>query len=158
MTPQARSRPKVASALLPIAIAALATGVFVFNALASPEVTLSGGYAIAVLMAGRFCHVRGVLLVTAGCVSLALLSVSLNGEHVIDVSGRIVAIAVTGLLVMQGQSAQARLRHQAGLLELTHDRIFVRGMDDVITYWNRGAEELYGWTREKRRSARSLIS
>jgi PAS domain S-box-containing protein len=35
---------------------------------------------------------------------------------------------------------------QASLLELTHDSIFVRGMDDVITFWNRGAEELYGWT------------
>jgi len=34
---------------------------------------------------------------------------------------------------------------QASLLNLTHDTIFVRGMSDVITYWNRGAEELYGW-------------
>jgi PAS domain S-box-containing protein len=34
---------------------------------------------------------------------------------------------------------------QASLLNLTHDSIFVRGIGDVITYWNRGAEELYGW-------------
>lgn len=34
---------------------------------------------------------------------------------------------------------------QASLLNLTHDSIFVRDMSDVITYWNRGAEELYGW-------------
>jgi len=38
---------------------------------------------------------------------------------------------------------------QASLLELTHDTIFVRDMDDVITYWNRGAEELYGWTADQ---------
>lgn len=37
---------------------------------------------------------------------------------------------------------------QASLLNLTHDSIFVRGIDDVITYWNRGAQELYGWTAE----------
>ncbi len=37
---------------------------------------------------------------------------------------------------------------QASLLNLTHDTIFVRDMNDVISYWNRGAEELYGWTAE----------
>jgi PAS domain S-box-containing protein len=35
---------------------------------------------------------------------------------------------------------------QANLLNLTHDTIFVRDMNDIITYWNRGAQELYGWT------------
>jgi PAS domain S-box-containing protein len=38
---------------------------------------------------------------------------------------------------------------QASLLNLTHDTIFVRDMSDVITYWNRGAQELYGWTPEE---------
>jgi PAS domain S-box-containing protein len=37
------------------------------------------------------------------------------------------------------------LRERANLLDLTHDTVFVRDMRDVITYWNRGAEELYGW-------------
>jgi PAS domain S-box-containing protein len=35
---------------------------------------------------------------------------------------------------------------QASLLELTHDTIFVRDWNDAITYWNRGAQELFGWT------------
>jgi len=38
---------------------------------------------------------------------------------------------------------------QARLLDLTHDTIFVRDMDDIITYWNRGAQELYGWTAQE---------
>ncbi len=40
----------------------------------------------------------------------------------------------------------AERTQQASLLDLTHDTIFVRDMNDVITYWNRGAEELFGWT------------
>lgn len=41
------------------------------------------------------------------------------------------------------------LRERASLLDLTHDTIFVRDMNDVITYWNRGAEQRYGWTSEE---------
>src|SRR6202790_2674298 len=40
----------------------------------------------------------------------------------------------------------AERTQQASLLNLTHDPIFVRDMNDVIAYWNRGAQELYGWT------------
>src|SRR5438067_5432102 len=41
------------------------------------------------------------------------------------------------------------LREHASLLNLTHDTIFVRDIDDVITYWNRGAEKRYGWSSEE---------
>ncbi len=41
------------------------------------------------------------------------------------------------------------LREQASPLNLTHDSIFVRNTNDAITYWNRGAEELYGWKAEE---------
>jgi PAS domain S-box-containing protein len=42
----------------------------------------------------------------------------------------------------------AERTQQASLLNLTHDTIFVRDMNGVITYWNRGAQELFGWTPE----------
>jgi PAS domain S-box-containing protein len=45
--------------------------------------------------------------------------------------------------------AEEALRERAQLLDLTHDTIFVRDMNDVITFWNRGAEELYGWESEQ---------
>jgi PAS domain S-box-containing protein len=41
------------------------------------------------------------------------------------------------------------LRERASLLDLTHDTVFVRDMYDVITSWNRGAEELYGWSSQE---------
>ncbi len=43
----------------------------------------------------------------------------------------------------------AKRTEQASLLNLTHDTIFVRDMSDIISYWNRGAEELYGWRAEE---------
>ena len=50
---------------------------------------------------------------------------------------------------LERRRAEDRLRQLVGLLDLTHDTIFVRDMNDVITYWNRGAEELYGWRKEE---------
>ena len=36
------------------------------------------------------------------------------------------------------------------LLELTFDAVFVRRLgDQVITYWNAGCEELYGWPADE---------
>jgi PAS domain S-box-containing protein len=42
-----------------------------------------------------------------------------------------------------------QLRDQAELLDLAHDMIFVHDMDGRITFWNRGAEQAYGWKREE---------
>jgi PAS domain S-box-containing protein len=49
----------------------------------------------------------------------------------------------------------AERTQQASLLNLTHDSIFVRDMDNVIAYWNRGAQELYGFTPEEAIGKRS---
>jgi len=45
--------------------------------------------------------------------------------------------------------AEEDLRKQAELLELAHDAVIVRDLNDRITYWNSGAEELYGWRRQE---------
>ncbi|RYD43281.1 MAG: PAS domain S-box protein, partial [Verrucomicrobiaceae bacterium] len=44
------------------------------------------------------------------------------------------------------QQADARIREQASLLDKAQDAILVRDLDHVITYWNKSAERLYGWT------------
>ena len=41
------------------------------------------------------------------------------------------------------------LAERAALLELSFDAILVRDAMDRVTYWNRGAEEMYGWKREE---------
>jgi PAS domain S-box-containing protein len=49
----------------------------------------------------------------------------------------------------------AERTQQASLLNLTHDSIFVRDLEFAITYWNRGAQELYGWMPEEAIGKRS---
>jgi PAS domain S-box-containing protein len=58
------------------------------------------------------------------------------------------ALVITSLMSKVRKSLEV-LREQASLLDLTHDTVFVRDTSDVITYWNRGAEERYGWKREE---------
>ena len=50
-----------------------------------------------------------------------------------------------------GEQVEETLRAQANLLNLTHDAIFVYDMSGVITFWNRGAEALYGWSADEAR-------
>jgi len=44
---------------------------------------------------------------------------------------------------------EARLREQAALLEMATDAIIVRDSVDRISFWNHGAEVIYGWPREE---------
>jgi PAS domain S-box-containing protein len=61
-----------------------------------------------------------------------------------------VAYGVSALRTRQDRKrSDETLRERVQLLDLTHDTIFVRDMNDVITFWNRGAEELYGWKSEQ---------
>jgi PAS domain S-box-containing protein len=45
--------------------------------------------------------------------------------------------------------AEQALAEQARLLDLSNDAIIVRDVANRILYWNRGATDLYGWTREE---------
>ena len=47
---------------------------------------------------------------------------------------------------LERQSADLRLRDQAALLDLATDAIIVRDMQGAVTFWNLGAQRLYGWS------------
>jgi two-component system, cell cycle sensor histidine kinase and response regulator CckA len=44
------------------------------------------------------------------------------------------------------QQAEARIREQAALLDKAQDAIIVQNMQGTVTYWNKGAESIYGWS------------
>ena len=45
------------------------------------------------------------------------------------------------------QLADARIRHQASLLDKAQDAILVRDLTHRIIFWNKSAERLYGWSQ-----------
>jgi len=48
--------------------------------------------------------------------------------------------------IIKQKAAAAHIREQAMLIEQARDAIIVRDMDDIILFWNHGAERIYGWT------------
>jgi two-component system cell cycle sensor histidine kinase/response regulator CckA len=59
-----------------------------------------------------------------------------------------IALACTAGLVLlaRQQRANLQLGEQASLLDKAQDAIMVSDLNRRLTYWNKGAERLYGWT------------
>lgn len=51
--------------------------------------------------------------------------------------------------VSERKSIDAAMKAQAALLDAANDAIWAVDFEEKITYWNKGAERLYGWTREE---------
>lgn len=63
-----------------------------------------------------------------------------------DEAGRAVRMVGGMSDITERRVAQDVAADRAALLDLATDAIIVRDLDHRITYWNRGAESLYGWT------------
>src|ERR1700738_1189412 len=62
-----------------------------------------------------------------------------------DANGTIVGFLGVAMDVTARAKAEKTLRDQALILDLAKDSIFIRDTEDRITYWNQGAQRLYGW-------------
>jgi PAS domain S-box-containing protein len=51
--------------------------------------------------------------------------------------------------ISEYKQTEAKIREQASLLDVATNAIFVRGLDNTIFYWNKGAESMYGWHSEE---------
>ncbi len=72
-----------------------------------------------------------------------------NGHDLVTLAAFLVSSLAVSSLIRLVHSLGAAEREQGRLLDLTNDAVFARDADDVITYWNRGAEELYGWSQSE---------
>src|SRR5438093_2884613 len=92
-------------------------------------------------------------------VQTELLLRSRKGEQIpaLLLSTPITSTARNGALLYQTAIIDLRerkthervLTEQARLLDLSNDAIIVRDAEDRVTYWNQGAEKIYGYTREE---------
>ncbi len=53
--------------------------------------------------------------------------------------------------ITKRKTTEILMRKRADLIDLSPDGIMVRRLDGKITFWGKGAESLYGWTREAAR-------
>lgn len=71
------------------------------------------------------------------------------GAPVIEEDGSIREWVGTCTDITERKLAAAENQRLLDMLNHSSDAIIVRDMDDKISYWNQGAERLYGWSREE---------
>ncbi|KQP51593.1 MULTISPECIES: PAS domain-containing sensor histidine kinase [unclassified Methylobacterium] len=141
--------------LLGVLALGLALAIFLVDAFTPLEGAVAVLYVVVVLVSARAFRRNGVILTASGCLLLTAVAYFLSHRFFDSDSAllralvSLAAIAISALLVLRNQAAARILAEQAELLELTHDPIFVRTPTDTVTFWNRAAEDLYGWRRDE---------
>jgi PAS domain S-box-containing protein len=73
-----------------------------------------------------------------------------NNTMLRDIAGNIIGTASLGEDVTDRRQQEERTREQADIINRAQDAIIVLNLEDHhITFWNSGAERLYGWTEKE---------
>jgi PAS domain S-box-containing protein len=77
------------------------------------------------------------------------VDISVTISPVKDAAGRVIGASKVARDIRERRQVEQVLAERALLLDLSNDAILVRDGADRITYWNKGASELYGYNREE---------
>ncbi len=108
-----------------------------------------GFIALPLNEAGRTFGLLG--LYTAGVIERNEEELQLLRELADDLAFGIAHLQTTA----EQKRADAKVREQAALLDSAHDAIMVKDMQDRLVYWNKGAQQLYGWTAQESLGSKS---
>jgi PAS domain S-box-containing protein len=144
-------RSHLDSRTLSVLAAVIALIVFLIDAFTPLDIAIAVLYVVVVLLVSSGGPRIATVATAWGCALLTLIAfvISHDQHYAADAIARcavsLLAIGTTSVLALRNQANTARLREQLQLLDLTHDAIVVYDMNDRITFWNQGAEELYGF-------------
>lgn len=69
-----------------------------------------------------------------------------EAQQIIGITCACIDISERQAALEERKLADATIREQAALLDITTDAILVRDLENKILFWNKGAEILYGWS------------
>ncbi|WP_414541360.1 response regulator [Nostoc sp. CCY0012] len=72
-----------------------------------------------------------------------------ESQEIIGITCASIDISEQQAALHERKLAEAKIREQAALLDITTDAICVRDLENLILFWNQGAENLYGWQAEE---------
>jgi PAS domain S-box-containing protein len=145
-----RDRPKRRGAspfLFPALAIGLAGIIFLVLRLTPYDLPVPALEILLILFAAQFLRRDGMVLFVVSCIGLMVVGMLVVPGTVRPLVGML-AVGVATVYAMQSRAAAEIVRDQANLLDLTHDAVFTRDRDGIVTFWNSGAEELYGWSRK----------
>ncbi|MCW5798188.1 MAG: PAS domain S-box protein [Nitrospira sp.] len=78
-----------------------------------------------------------------------LVNVSLTISPIIDTTGAVIGISTIARDITTKKETEELLHQQRRLIELSHEPIFAWDTEHGIVEWNKGCEQLYGYSREE---------